>query len=122
MDCKVMRSVMFNSKRTIAVLALLMCIGGITSTLAQTDRGTITGTVTDPTGAVIVGTKVTATNTQTRVSTEAATTSNGTYTIPGLRIGIYDVTVEQPGFKRAVLTGVQVQVGQTTRLEAALQL
>ncbi|PYU92873.1 MAG: hypothetical protein DMG08_11570, partial [Acidobacteria bacterium] len=89
---------------------------------AQTDRGTITGSVTDPSGAVIVGAKVTATNTATRASTETITTSTGNYTVPVLQAGTYEVTVEQTGFKKAVLTGVLVQVAQTTRVDASLQI
>src|SRR5438874_297547 len=89
---------------------------------AQTDRGTITGSVTDPSGAVIVGAKVTATNTATRAGIETTTTSAGNYTIPVLQVGTYEVTVEQTGFKKAVLTGVLVQVGQTTRVDASLQI
>src|SRR6059036_3144812 len=80
---------------------------------AQTDRGTITGSVTDPSGAVIVGAKVTATNTATRASTETITTSTGKYTVPLLRPGTYEVTVEQTGFKKYIQTGVIVEVGQT---------
>jgi len=78
--------------------------------------------VTDPTGAVIVGAKVTATNSGTRVITETSTTSSGQLYDPALRPGTYDVTVEQAGFKRAVLTGIEVQVGQTARADTALQI
>ena len=115
---------MLNSKRTVVLVTilLLICFSSLPSAIAQTDRGTITGTVNDPTGAVIVGAKVTATNTATRVVTETATTTSGNYTIPGLRSGTYDVSVEQTGFKRAVLTGILVQVGQTARVDAALQI
>src|SRR5262245_2218904 len=113
-----MRSAMANSKRTliVAVVLSLICFAFPLWIPAQTDRGTITGTVTDPTGAVIVGAKVAATNTATRVSTETATTSTGRYTIPSLQVGSYDVTVEQTGFKKAVLTGIVVEVGQTARV------
>ena len=76
----------------------------------------------DPTGAVIVGAKVTATHTATKVVAETATTSSGKYTIPALRSGVYDVTVEQTGFKKAVLTGIPVEVGQTARVDASLQI
>ncbi len=89
---------------------------------AQTDRGTITGSVTDPSGAVIVGAKVTATNTATRASTETITTSTGKYTVPLLRPGTYEVTVEQTGFKKYIQTGVIVEVGQTVRVDAPMQL
>ena len=115
---------MLNSKRTVVqvTILLLICISTLPVTMAQTDRGTITGTVNDPTGAVIVGAKVAATNTATHVVTETATTTSGNYTIPGLRSGTYDISVEQTGFKRAVLTGIVVQVGQTARVVVALQI
>ena len=115
---------MLNSKRTVVVVATLALVlfVALPQAVAQTDRGTITGTVSDQTGAVIVGAKVSATNTATRVVTETATTTSGNYTIPGLRGGTYDVSVEQTGFKRAVLTGILVQVGQTVRVDAALQI
>jgi Carboxypeptidase regulatory-like domain/TonB dependent receptor len=115
---------MSNSKQTVvvAVILLLACFTVLPSAVAQTDRGTITGTVTDPTGAVIVGAKVTATNAATQASSSTTSTTSGNYTIPLLRAGTYEVTVEQAGFKKAVLTGIQLQVGQTARVDAALQL
>jgi len=115
---------MLNSKRTVVAVAtlLLVLFGALPPAVAQTDRGTITGTVLDPTGAVIVAAKVTATNTATKATTETATTTSGNFTLPALRSGIYDITIEQTGFKRAVLTGIQVQVGQTARVDASLQI
>ena len=115
---------MLNSKRAVVVVATLLLIlfVALPQAVAQTDRGTITGTVVDPTGAVIVGAKVTAIHTGTKVATETATTTSGKYTIPGLRSGMYDVIVEQPGFKKAVLSGMEIQVGQTVRADASLQL
>lgn len=89
---------------------------------AQTDRGTITGTVTDASGALIVGAKVTATNIATDVTVETTTTSAGAFTIPQLTVGVYRVTIEQPGFKRYVQEGVTVALGQTARINASLQV
>src|SRR5581483_2511401 len=89
---------------------------------AQVDRGTITGIVTDPSGAVIVGANVTATNTATGVSTKTTTSSTGNYTIPLLKAGTYEVTVEQTGFKKFVQTGLILEVGQTLRVDASLQV
>ncbi len=108
-----------------AVLLLSVCLFGLVAAvdlLAQGDRGTITGTVTDPSGAVIAGASVTATNTATRLGAQTTTTSSGNYTIPNLRVGTYEVTVEQGGFKKAVQSGIVVEVGQTVRVDAALQL
>src|SRR5213592_2131249 len=76
----------FRRTRILLVRFMLVSFGIIGSLVAQTDRGTITGTVTDPSGAVIVGAIVTATNTATRVSAETTTTTSGKYTIPALSV------------------------------------
>jgi hypothetical protein len=89
---------------------------------AQTNRGTITGTVTDPSGAVIGGVSVTATNKGTGISSTASTGANGSYTIPLLPVGVYDLTAEQSGFKKFVQNGISVQVGQTARVDVAMQV
>ncbi len=89
---------------------------------AQTDRGTITGTVTDQSGAVLVGAKVTVLNTGTGSSVETSTSGAGLFTVPQLTVGVYRVTIEQAGFKKHVQEGVTVALGQTVRVEAALQV
>jgi hypothetical protein len=89
---------------------------------AQSDRGTITGVVTDPAAAVVPGAKVTVKNVDTGSITEVTTTGTGDFTIPSLPVGKYDVTIEVSGFKRFTQTNVQVQVAQTVRLDTALQV
>jgi hypothetical protein len=89
--------------------------------LAQTDRGTITGTVQDPTQAVVPGASVVATNVS-GVEFKGVTTATGNYTIPMLPAGVYRLTVEAPGFKRFVQENIQVQVSQTIRVDASLQV
>lgn len=103
----------------VSAFALLLSVAPL---FAQSDRGTIIGTVTDPSGAVIVGATVSATNKATGLSTRVTTTTAGTYTIPSLQIGPYEVAVEQSGFKKFVRSGIVVEVGQTARVDAALQL
>jgi len=113
---------MRNLKRRIACilgLSLLLSVGPLWS---QMDRGTITGTVTDPSGAVIVGASVTATNTATAVATRTVTTSAGIYTIPVLKVGTYEVTVDQSGFKKFVQSGIILEASQTVRVDATMQL
>ena len=107
--------------RRILITSALLGLGSVLM-LAQTDRGTITGTVTDASGAVIVGAKVTATNTATGISTETSTSGAGVFTIPQLTVGVYRVAVEQSGFKRFVQEGLTVPLGQTVRVDASLQL
>src|SRR5262245_51441986 len=66
---------------------------------AQTIDGTLRGEVTDPSGAVVAGAKVTATNVGTNISTETTTGSAGTFNFPNLLPGTYRVSVETSGFQ-----------------------
>ena len=65
---------------------------------AQTFRGTILGTVSDPNGAVVAGAKITVKNTSTGLERTTTTDSEGNYTVAELPVGPYEVRVEQPGF------------------------
>jgi len=104
----------------VAGLSLALAISVVLS--AQSNRGTITGTVTDPTGAAIVGVSVIGTNTGTGVTSKTTTGVNGNYTIPFLPVGTYQVSAEHPGFKKSVGDGVVVEVGQTARVDIGMQL
>src|SRR5215469_13762378 len=77
---------------------------------AQVDTGSITGTVTDASGAVVNGAKVTLTSEGTGASLSATTGANGVYDFSPVRIGSYSLGVEAPGFKKAVQTHVVVDV------------
>jgi hypothetical protein len=90
--------------------------------LAQSDRGVITGTVADPAGALIPGAKVTAENPGTGVQFNTVTTSTGNYTIPSVPAGVYNITVEHPGFRKYIQTGITVQVAQSARIDIVLQI
>ncbi len=90
--------------------------------LAQSDRGTISGTVADPGGALIPNAKVTIVNQGTGVQAELTTTGTGLFTAPYLNAGLYDVTVEVNGFRKLTQKGVRVQVAQTASLELKLQI
>jgi hypothetical protein len=81
----------------------------------------ITGTVTDPSGAVVPGAKVTVTNIATNISTMAVTASAGTYTITDLIPGTYKVRVEMAGFAAGVLTDVHVDVSRYTSADVSLK-
>jgi hypothetical protein len=90
--------------------------------LAQGDRGTITGIVADPGGALVPSASVTAKNTETGTTAQTVTTATGNFTLPGLAAGVYEVTVNSPGFGPHVQTGVRVQVAQTVRLDISLKI
>ena len=107
------------SKRLIAwACVVLFCA---LPSFAQ-ERGSITGIMTDPTGAAVAGAKVTAMDTATARSQTTLTTSVGLYTIPELEAGTYKLTVEKTGFASAVADSVSVVVNSTTRIDLALRL
>src|SRR5437870_4901658 len=89
---------------------------------AQSDRATITGTVTDPTGAPAPGVTVTAVDLSTNVKTETRTSHDGVYTIPFLGLGTYRVSAEMQGFKRAVKTDVFLNSGATVRADLTMEV
>jgi len=82
--------------------------------------GGISGVVTDPSGAVISGASVAATNTQTGVKTTVTTDAKGFYSLPALAIGTYDLQVTQIGFKSYTKTGLVIDANSALRVDAAL--
>jgi hypothetical protein len=88
--------------------------------VGQTFRGTILGTVTDPSGAVVGGATVKVRNVGTGQERTATTSADGSYTVPELPIGTYTVTVTQTGFKTFAATNVTVDVATERRVDAAL--
>lgn len=87
---------------------------------AQTNQGSIAGTVFDPSGAVVTGAKVVAVSPDTGARYEVVSSDAGNYIFPHLNVGIYDVTVNVTGFKVATLKGVVVQIGTTSSLDIRL--
>ena len=90
-----------------------------TLALGQTETGQITGTITDATGAVVVGAKVVATSASTGITRETTTNSAGIYTIPSLKPDTYDVTITLSGFQR-ITQRVVVTVGGKSEVSAQL--
>ena len=105
-----------------SILALFTFLLCVTSAVGQSDRGSITGRVTDPNGAGVANAKVTATNLTTAETREVKTSDDGNYTIPELKADPYKVTAEAPGFKRYVHDNVTVEVAGTTTLDPVLEL
>ena len=84
----------------LCVLVLVLCLFVSLAPLsAQTTTGSIVGTVTDPSGAVIAGANVTVANMDTGISMKTSSDSTGNYVVTPLAIGRYSVTVEAAGFK-----------------------
>jgi hypothetical protein len=91
-------------------------------TFAQTDRGTITGTISDPAGAVVAGAPIVAKNTATSATYAAESTSSGNYTIGQLPAGLYELSATTPGFKQYIRQGITVLVAQTLRIDVVLEV
>jgi hypothetical protein len=90
--------------------------------VAQSDRGTLTGTISDPAGAVVPNAPIQARNVETGVTYESASSTTGNYTIPQLPVGAYELTVTVPGFKKYIRTGLAVGVAQTLRVDVGLEV
>ncbi|MGC2499617.1 MAG: carboxypeptidase-like regulatory domain-containing protein, partial [Acidobacteriaceae bacterium] len=106
----------------LAFLAICLLVTAVPGALAQAGRGSISGTITDPSGAIVPGARVTLLNPGTGVSLHAVTTAGGLYTFISLNPGVYEVTVSQSGFTTAQRENVTVTVDQTTIVDIALSM
>jgi hypothetical protein len=102
-------------------MILAFVILAASSLAAQTFRGTVLGTVTDASGAVVSGAKVTAKNVATGLERTTQTSADGSYAVPELPLGTYTVTISQSGFQTSVTTGVVVDVATERRVDASLK-
>lgn len=93
-----------------------------TQLVAQRGTALLTGTVKDPSGAVISGAKVTLTNLETNVSQTTTTNKDGYYLFPLVPIGRYQVTIEQAGFRKFVQKNFSLELNQNGHLDATLQV
>ena len=92
------------------------------SVFAQSDRGTITGTVVDSSGSVMPRAKVLLTDVATDTRRETVTTATGNYTIAALPVGVYTLSVEQTGFSRYEQSNINVLVAVTTRVDVSMKV
>src|SRR5262245_24693371 len=106
-------------RRTLGLMFLLVLAS---SAFAQSDRGTITGSISDATNAVIPGASIVATNGETGTKYQTISTETGNYTLTQVPPGVYELSVELPGFKKYVRKGINVLVAQTLRLDVSLEV
>jgi hypothetical protein len=98
-------------------------LGGLVLPLSATGpTGTITGTVTDPSGASVPKAKIAVRNLGTNATRDALTNDDGDYTVALLAVGRYRVSVEKDGFRRSFYSDVTLDIEQTVRVDFALQL
>jgi hypothetical protein len=117
--CDLSCSIRFAWIRGAVLVAVLSAVTSLT-TMAQIDRAVLEGTVTDPSGAVVVGANVKILAANTGINSEQKTNSKGYYRFPGLAVGRYSATVTATGFKTHVIDEVILQVGQTRTLDIPL--
>src|SRR5277367_6772248 len=105
------------------LLTLALC-GALFSGIlfGQAGTGTITGTVTDPAGAVVPSAPIEVRNAETNIAYPTATTDTGAYTVPRLPPGPYSITVSATGFKKLTRAGLTVSAGQTLPLDLILEI
>ncbi len=103
-----------------ALLLLSLCL--TLSASAQVNNASVTGLVTDTTGAVVPNASVTLKNKATNVETATTTDGSGYYNFPSVPVGEYSLTVEGKGFKRVVIEQVKLDVAQKARVDAALEV
>jgi hypothetical protein len=102
-----------------ALATLLLCS---LAAFAQSERGTIQGSVKDSSGAVIVGARVTVTNTDTNSAVNFTSNESGDYTAPSLQAGSYNVRVEKEGFKAAIIAKLSVNAATNVRADVTLEV
>jgi hypothetical protein len=100
----------------------LFVLSVATVAFAQEDRAVVTGTVTDPSQAAIANAVVTIDNKATGFHREVKTNETGAFLIPGLSIGVYDITIHKDGFRIEQYSGLEPAVGQTRTIDAHMQI
>jgi hypothetical protein len=105
------------------ILCLAICIV-LQAAGAQAQQATalITGTVKDPSGAVVDGAKVTLRNSNTNIARSVTTNKDGYYSFSLVPIGTYELTVEQRGFEKYVHSGITLEINQNARLDVPLKV
>src|SRR5437870_7102856 len=89
---------------------------------AQSNNATVSGSVSDTSGALIPGVTITATNTQTGIVTTVLSNESGTYNFASLQPGVYNLSAELSGFQTHTYSNVQLGLSQQVRMNFSLQV
>lgn len=104
-----------------SAFALLLLVF-LPAAFSQTIDAILSGTVADPSGAVIPGATVTAVNVNTGVTVRTTANASGTYQMPPLQPGTYRISAENTGFKKAVVSDIVLGVGSRQNLDFTLEV
>src|SRR5262245_6557931 len=107
-------------RTVLGIFAASLLIFTLTTNISAQVSASIGGTVSDPTGALIPGVEVTATNVNTGINTTQVTNEAGAYTIPSLQPGMYRLRASLPGFQTATRENIQLSQGQQVRFNFTL--
>ena len=103
-------------------LWVLVGVLAASALFAQEYRGTFSGSVTDPQGAVIPNAKVTVTETRTGTKTSTVAGPTGKYTVPFLALGTYNIEADAPGFKKFVQKGLTLSAGESPVVDIHMEV
>ena len=101
---------------------LLLVLGSLLASAQTTGTATLLGTLSDSTGAVVAGAKVTVVNNDTAFTSTTVTNADGYYFVPYLNPGAYHLTIEALGFKRYVREGIVLRTNESPRIDVALEV
>src|SRR5438132_1728072 len=101
---------------------IVIWLGADVALYGQNIRGAIVGNVTDSSGAAVPGADVTVTNQGTGIAVRTTTGSAGTYTVPNLLAGTYQISGTKQGFKTSQFSGIRLLTGQTVRQDVVLEV
>jgi len=107
-------------RRSYLWAAIALLFGGFLH--AQLNRGSLTGAVTDASGASVPDVKITIREVATNVTSETKTNEAGQYNMPNLPTGVYEMTLEASGFKRIVRSGVELGATQVLRVDVVMEV
>src|SRR5574342_884796 len=108
--------------KTRVLTTLLLVFLCISAANAQEVRASLTGIVSDPSGAPVAGATITVVNLSTNITVSAQTNPTGNYTVPFLAPGTYRMTVQQQGFRRFVRENIVLEAQARVRIDASLEL
>lgn len=110
----------FNKSSFAVLFAIILAFA--LATFGQTSRGTVSGTVTDPSGAVVPGAEVELKDPSTNQVRMVTTNSSGIFRFDAVDLGTYDVTIKAKGFKQITQKGISVQANRVSQLDTVMQI
>ncbi len=110
------------NKRTLQISLAAFALVFSTTAFAQIDTATISGRVTDASGAVVAGATITVVDTDTNFTSDSKSNSEGLYRVPSLRPGPYRLTAASAGFKTYVREGLELRVGDNVEINVNLEV